>query len=148
MKFFLALSISLFSFTSLADTKSLSCVFESLSKEAQLTVSIDNFSDSKFIALNYEQYTDYDGEPAAFSYDGDELEWLWLLSLSWDGQSIEINDKGNMVISLDSDGCDVGNIYLYANSDFQFGYLSLEHNCSGPSKKQTYSKAKCKLVSI
>ena len=119
-------------------TSELSCLIPQISSTASLLITVDNLNTDK-VRLNYDHYTDYDGEGAAFSYEGEELEWLWVLALSWDGQFIELDEKENLKLSLDSDGCDVGKIYLYKNSNFKNGYLRIKHHCSGPNTPDTYS---------
>jgi|GEM_PF-4922749 len=129
--------------TSFATPTILECSFPSLSKQGKFYISVNNFSTPKNVELYYSEYTDYEGNEAAFSYDGEELEWLWSLALSGDGQAVELDKKGNMSFFLDSDGCDVGEIYLYKNSGFKFGYVSVKHHCSGPGYPDSYSKARC-----
>lgn len=128
-----------------ASTSIIECTFPALSEKGKLFIALDNLSTPSDIALNYSTFTDFEGEEVAFSYSGEELEWLWMLSLSYDGQSVRLDDRGNLSFFLDSDGCDVGEIYLYANSGFKSGYLSIKHSCSGPERKSTYSKANCRL---
>lgn len=144
-KLILAL-ITLSTVSSFAAPTILECSFPSLSEKGKLYISVNNFSTPSSVELDYSEYTGYEGEEAAFSYEGDELEWLWDLALSWDGQSVELDDKGNMSFFLDSDGCDVGEIYLYENSGFKFGYVSVKHNCSGPNYPDSFSKAKCLTI--
>jgi hypothetical protein len=145
MKVIIALFLVALSTTSFSKSYEISCKFSSISKDGKLFMMVDNLYKGN-IDLNYTKYSDYEGEEAAFSYVGDELEWLWYLALSWDGQHIYKDNKNNLVYSMDSDGCDYGNLYLYANSNYTKGYLDIKHNCSGPERKKTYSKAFCKVT--
>jgi len=147
MKHFLVLVLLLISNFSSAETTILSCSFDEISSTGNLYIALNSFNKSGEVSLNYDQYTDYEGEPAAFSYEGDQLEWLWSLALSWDGQHVEVDTNGNMIFSLDSDGCDFGKIQLYGNNDFKYGFVSVDHACGAASApKNTFSKASCSVV--
>ena len=129
------------------ETSELECSFPGLSKEGTLLVTFDNLYNED-VDLNYDYYTNYESEDAAFSYSGD-LEWLWSLALSWAGQSVNLDTQGNLDIVLnDSEDCDVGKIYLYENNDFKYGYLKIDHTCQEGSKevKSTYSKVNCQIT--
>lgn len=145
------LSFFLITATAYANTTEvLTCEFSEIENSGELYIAVDGLAnDNTSPELNYTKFTDYDGDGAAFSFDGSEgLEWLYNLTLSGDGQSVEISAKGDLIFSLDSDGCDVGKIHLYGNSDFKYGYLSVNHRCSGPSYPPTYSKVKCSLKTV
>lgn len=143
---FLMIPIILLSQTAQARSYELACAFESVSDKGKLFITVDDLFTDK-VSLNYDTYTTYEGDEAAFSYNHESLEWLWYLALSWDGQHVEKDARGNLVFSLDSDGCDVGVIYLYGNSNFKYGYLKVDHYC-GTTDKTTYSKAKCEINSL
>lgn len=139
---FLALTVNL----SFAATTVLECSFADLSESGTLEVSLTNFDQPEQVRLNYELFTNpFDGGPAAFSYSGEELEWLWYLALSMDGQTVSLDARGNMSFFFDADGCDIGQLYLYGNNGFRFGYLKVAHYCSGYETEHTYSTARCRI---
>lgn len=139
---FLLLLLSSNSFAS--TSKVLTCKFEGLKTESTLIMAIENFDNPLEIGLK-EIYTDYEGEPTGISYDGEDLEWLFFLTSGWDS-SFSSDKNGNIDFFLDSDGCDVGNLVLYKNSGYRYGYLSLRHHCS--EIKKTYSKVKCEIADL
>ncbi len=128
-----------------ASTQVLECSFPSLSSDGKIMISVNQLDRPQNISLNYDLFTGFDDESAAFAFNGEELEWLWYLMISPDGQGVRLDQKGNLVFFLDSDGCDTGKLYLYGNSGFRKGYLSVDHNCSGPDRKRTYSVVNCRL---
>lgn len=143
MKVIISFIVAVISMTTIAQTFEFNCSFPSVAKNGSLFMTVDQlYSDN--ILLNYTFYTAYD-EEAAFSYKGGDLEWLWDLALSADGQYIYKDKKSNLVYSMDSDGCDYGVLYLYENSGFTKGYLDIKHTCSGPELTKTYSKAICTI---
>lgn len=144
MKTLILTAMAVFTLAS-AEATVLECSFPKLSQAGKLFISLDQLETPEQTQLNYDRYTDYEGEAAAFSYEGNELEWLWMLALSYDGQSVELDRRGNLSFFFDSDGCDVGKLYLYGNNQFRFGYLSIDHHCSGPEQKRTYSLARCQV---
>lgn len=143
MKFLLFLTL-FFSVNALATTKTFECEFPALSNDNdKIFMKVDNLDDPAKIELNYDYY-DYDGYEAAFSFGGGDLEWLYMMLLSGDAQHIEIDSKGDLIVTIDDASCDVGKIHLYGNNDFRFGYVTIEHRCSGPDVK-SYSKVACSI---
>lgn len=123
-------------------TTELNCQFKNAVLPGIFSVAFKNLESSSQADLA-EIYSDYEGEPTAFSFDGnEELEWFWYLLLSGDN-GYEFDQKGNFVLYLDSDGCDVGVLKLYKNSKYRAGYTKIEHHCSG-DVPDTYGILSCK----
>lgn len=137
------LAASFFALSAQAEKLVLTCKFPALEKKSFLYVTV-KASENRLTPTYDSDFTDYEGESTPFSYQGEKLEWLWLLMSG--GDSGFRNDRdGNLVVSLDSDGCDVGIFKLYQNNGYKFGYLKVEHRCSGRDYPDTYSKAYCSL---
>ncbi len=123
--------------------RNINCQFEKFNSSSKLTLAVNNFQDSDLMDLN-PIYTDYQGEPVGVTYQGNDLEWVWMLLLSGDS-TFTTDEEGNIVYSLDDDGCDTGVLKLYKNNSYKFGYLFTEHRCGAELYSFVYTKAKCSI---
>ena len=137
--------VFLFSSLTFGSVHQFECTFEQFPADQKLTFQITNLADTANREFN-EVFTDYEGEPNAFTYTSTGLEWLWLMLTYDELNYLESDDDGNLIIPIDDISCDIGKIKLYKNNDFKFGYLKIEHNCSGPDQQDTYSKMKCEIT--
>lgn len=76
-----------------------------------------------------------------FTFTPEKQNKFWLDGL-YDG-GYEYNEKGDWVVSADSDGCNIAKFTLYKDSDFTKGFLSSEFRCSGEKEKYA-GKVSCK----
>lgn len=126
-----------------ATTTEITCKFKKNVVKGTFSVAMSNLMDPQKAELA-EIYTNYEGEDTAFSYDGNEdMEWFWYLLLSWDN-GYGFDEAGNFVMALDSDGCDVGVLKLFKNTNYRYGYTKVAHNCSG-DVPDTYDTLICKV---
>ena len=140
MKHFLIFSM-LFGLNAFAGTKEITCSFEKIHPSATVTIAVDNIENPEAITTA-EVYTDYDGYDTHVTFSGEEdMEWVYYLLMG--DSSFDTDDTGNITYWLDSDGCDVGILKLYKNNGYKYGYIKVEHRCSGRDYPDTYSKAKC-----
>lgn len=123
--------------------RTINCKLWELEDKGTVTLAVKNFHNSDLMDLN-EIYTDYEGEPTGVTYDHEDMEWVWYLLLSRDS-TFTTDDAGNIYYQLDNDGCDVGEFVLYKNNGYRFGYISVDHKCSGPELTNTYSRARCSI---
>ena len=127
-----------------AKTSLFECEFPSLSNDNdKIMITIDDIDDASKVSLNYDHY-EFDGYEAAFSFGGGDLEWLYMMLISGDGQGIEIDSNGDLILGINDASCDVGKIHLYGNNKFKYGYVSIQHKCTGPNVR-SYSKVRCEI---
>lgn len=151
MRKILLVVVSAMSFAANANLSTVQCTFEMHKDQGYLGFQAYNLFDTEEMELNWEAYTDYDGWETAYTYEGEELEYIWLYMVG-DGGGADFDENGDLEISIDSDGCDVGKIHLYQNNGYKFGYMRITHRCSpewdedgNRSYPSTYSKVACTI---
>ncbi|NQZ00789.1 MAG: hypothetical protein HRT45_08985 [Bdellovibrionales bacterium] len=148
---FALLMLGVFSWAGLAETTQFDCEFDNLKNQGKLTFQINNLESADEMELNYEAFTDYEGEEVAFTYTGDELEQYWYWLVYGETGYAEFDDELNLQLPIDDISCEVGKLHLYANNGYRFGYLSVSHNCSkqpGQPTPKTYTKVACELSQV
>ena len=151
MRIILMLALTTLSFAANANLSTVKCTFENHPEQGYIEFQGFNIYDPEQMELNWEAYVDYDGWETAYTYSGEELEYIWLW-LVGDGGSVSYTENKDMEISIDSDGCDVGKIHRYANNGYKFGYMSVTHRCSPEYDDEgkrtypgTYTKVACEV---
>ena len=80
----------------------------------------------------------------AFTYNNEDLEGIWY-TLAYGDTYSSIDASGNFNLEIDDISFEVGVLKLYKNNGYKYGYLKIEHNCSG-DVPATYSKVSCSLI--
>ncbi len=78
-----------------------------------------------------------------FTYSPPEQNRFWLDGL-YDG-GFGYTKKGDWQISADSDGCNIGELTLYKDSNFTKGFITSEFRCSGPPTKRYAGEVFCRV---
>lgn len=76
-----------------------------------------------------------------FTFSPEEQNKFWLDGL-YDG-GYEYNEKGDWVVSADSDGCNIAEFSLYKDSGFTKGFITSEFRCGGGEKERYAGKVFC-----
>lgn len=78
-----------------------------------------------------------------FLYSPESQQNFWLDGLVDGGSSDD--EKGNWLVSADSDGCNIGKLILYKDSGFTKGFITSEFRCGAGDKERSAGKVSCKM---
>ncbi|HEY8279444.1 MAG TPA: hypothetical protein VIH99_07475 [Bdellovibrionota bacterium] len=76
-----------------------------------------------------------------FLYSARNQDRFWLDGL-YDG-GVSYNDNGDWEVFADSDGCNIGKLVLYKDSDFTKGFITSEFRCSSTRPIKNAGKVYC-----
>ena len=140
MKYLFIIITMMFSINSFASYK-FKCNFSKYSKNSSLYFQVSDLEKPSLL----EAYNNYEGESVEFSYEGEDIEHLWILLSNDEEQGAIANKNNDFVVPIDDGECNSGKLHLYNNSGYQYGYIRTTDSCYNET---TYSKVSCTISKV